>query len=657
MFVKDRKQRGFTLVEMLIAMTVTLLIMAGLAQTFSVIGTRIRETTVEVGLSTKLRGVAMQLRNDLEYRTVQNISFDRGQEDGYFVYYEGPVADVTTSVAIGREDVSKWGDFDDYIAFTAQAPPGAYFTGSVPKFIADGTGTDMTPVTIRSEYAEIIYWIGPTYNETGGAFSIDTIPPLPVSGTLPTAVPVPNRLQLHRRVLLIRPDLNNNTMSWGEPYLQLPAAYQAGAWANNIATAGWLTGMAKIHQMCDLSVSRITQSALSGSIGWDQPRTEIRANSLKDLSRPENRFAHVRMPLPTTGVAKSTLPLLAMGNPSALSALPTPAASGVARANTNPAWAFGSPHLLQGFLLPDFALGLKQEYQVPQTAADLTSQTTTYGYAMPAGWGGDRRGEDVVLDDMLGFDVKLFDRSTALVMLPGDDGNPGNNQTGAGSWQFMGEANSDDVLITPNDPGYRYFFDANLDWDGTDDSSIAVRSAQNHPTGAANNDPLLISRGAFVDLGYATLRGGNVRARMDPMIQTMPTNVGVNARLLLESEFSGAVYDDNTGALDHMRSLRLSGKYGYSTVTGGARWYQPVFDTWSVEYSEGFPFEFDTTYNTMVWPIPTGTVPRAPIAGELDAMGSAVPPFQSQPAAIQVTLRIEDKRSRQIRQLTVSENL
>lgn len=653
MLRKEKVQRqGFTLVEMLIAMTVTLLMMAGLAQTFSVIGSRIRETTVEVGLSTKLRGVAMQLRNDLEYRTVQNISFDRGQENGYFVYYEGPVADATTSFAIGREDVSKWGDFDDYLAFTAQAPPGAYFTGSVPQFVLDQTGSDTTPVTIRSQYAEVIYWVSPTYTETGGAFSIDVIPPLPASGTLPTVVPVPNRLQLHRRVLLIRPDLN----VVGTNQIYLPTAYQPGAWVNNIANSGWSTGLAKIHQMCDLSISRQKQKAPSGSIGWDQPLNTIQANSLKDLSRPENRFAHVRMPLPTTGIAKTTLPLLALGNPSALAALPTPAASGSARANTNPAWAFGSPHLLAGFLLPDFELGVKQEYQVPQTTATLSSQTTAFGYAMPAGWGGDRRGEDVVLDDMLGFDVKLFDRSTTLVMLPGDDANPGNNRTGANSWEFMGEANSDDVLISPNDPGFRYFFDGNLDWNGTDDSSLAARSAQNHPGGAANSDPLLISRGSFVDLGYATLRGGNVRARMDPMVQAMPANVAGNSRLLLESEFSGVVYDDNTGAIDHLSSLRLSGKYGYSSATGGARWYQPVFDTWAVEYSEGFPFDYDTTYNTMVWPIPTGTVPTVPIGGELDAIGSAVPPFQSKPAAIQVTLRIEDKRSRQIRQLTVSEN-
>src|SRR5690606_8643773 len=90
---------------------------------------------------------------------------------GYFEINEGPLYDYSNQADFG-DFVTVVGDWDDVISFTARNPNEPF----VGRFVVNGN-----PTTIQSEYAEIIWWA--------------------------RRVPGTNRITLHRRALLIRPDL------------------------------------------------------------------------------------------------------------------------------------------------------------------------------------------------------------------------------------------------------------------------------------------------------------------------------------------------------------------------------------------------------------------------------------------------------------------
>lgn len=256
---------AFTLVELLIAMTVTLLLMATLAKVFGTIGKSIQEGRAQVTMSSKLRNLSFRLRSELGGRTADArppLSAASGQ--GYFQYYEGPLTESTfgnfgaepiriresDQVAIGAgtgddtdgdgvsdyfdPDIEKsgtyrrfaqFGDIDDYVAFTAEARGDDWFTGKVPRYLVDDSvdldangsidsaaeqRLAMEPTVIRSKFAEIIMWASP-------AWETDEVTNELLLANHPSAMPmyqdrdenlIPDQVVLHQRILLIRPDLN-----------------------------------------------------------------------------------------------------------------------------------------------------------------------------------------------------------------------------------------------------------------------------------------------------------------------------------------------------------------------------------------------------------------------------------------------------------------
>lgn len=364
---------GFTLVELMIAMTITLLLMAGLAKSFTVIGESMKKGRSQVSLSSKLRGLSFRLRSDLRSRTLNvkpPIETEAGQ--GYFMYYEGPLTEhsfgmygaspqrrlndgsvaypyapkesTTVNNAYNNRETgptyrrhSRFGDLDDYVAFTAEAPEGEWFTGKVPAYLVDDTAADpMAPTVIRSKFAEIIIWASPRWQ-------VDPATNALMTAAHPSAMPlyrdenndyVPDNVVLHQRTLLIRPDLNverviplAGTLSFASNVLRpqgnnvnpyfVPAAlrqvYPIGT-TNLSATPGvnslfpnyahtgsandntlmfqsnWLVGMAPLHQFFDLSLRRIVHPRTGEPTGY------VAANSMQDLVQPHNRFGHVRYP-------------------------------------------------------------------------------------------------------------------------------------------------------------------------------------------------------------------------------------------------------------------------------------------------------------------------------------------------------------------------
>ncbi len=697
---------GFTLAEMLIAMAVTLLMMAALAKSFGVIGESVRDGRAKVELTAIARDVTLRINDELSRCTVPlTPPTTENSGSGYFLYYEGPLTDATSALLGRRADPAavtddptnfldtRYGDLDDYLAFTAVAPEGHWFRGKVPRFVLDqktaeinGNAYDSTnfpgepndPIMITSKYAEIVYFASPEYATSasgGGAIyeydNDDEGNPIyvDVEGN-----GLPDRVQLHRRVLLIRPDLNLSNPNSVRPDLSLsaddialgsfvpPLEFNIGGddveylapdiWDSDntsgvipsiktVADHGisveqfanaWLIGMAPVHQQCDLSVRRVTDRR-------GRPTNRIAANSLGDLTKPENRFAHVRMPGNRFigGNTFTSMPLLALGGtPPILNPVgnPTPPVLPA------PGGVVIKPRRMSGFLRPEFVLG--QDYTHTDVVGD--------------GWGLDRMGEDILATNVLGFDVKAFDPGVRSFITSGVDGSFGSSSVAA-----AGSTASDDVLVTPNDLAFRE----------------ALASLGSVSPG---------QQGGFVDLFYPFNAGGTVRgfgARSSDAFGNGQTTIteGVFRGQLdtpmsgLSSAFRLPASATNRNAF-YSRGLYKSGR----VITARDRrviLMQPAYDTYTDHYErDGFlqtfpsrngnpngPFGTMWYFNEANGTFPTG-YSRDPDLGSngIDDGGAfgvddaleqeTESPFGSPLRAVRVSVRLENPATRQIQQMS-----
>lgn len=367
-----RVRSGFTLIEVMIAVTVTLLMMLGLAQMFKVLGDSMNKGRAGLELNNRLRGVMHRIRTDLDLVTAPaRPPLATGMGKGYLKYYEGPASDYTFA---NNPILNRFGDMDDIWMATVKAED-TWFTGKVPRFIAEQRAPTSAAeledlVTIASQYAEIIVYAQPLVSAQGNPARD---PVLMVSNPLlfedvNPADGVPDSFRLHYRALLIRPDLNlpNGLLP------SLPAENVMVARPQTGPTGGLLPSpqcdMSRIFQYCDLSIRRVDHFGVSS----------VAANSLEDLANPANRFAHVMHPLNPPAVW--SMPVLALG----------PAIAGFQGSNPTVA---GS-----GFLHPAYVLH------------------------------GNRTGEDVLATDLLAFDVRAYDPSAPIIryddltLRPGDPG-------------------------------------------------------------------------------------------------------------------------------------------------------------------------------------------------------------------------------------------
>jgi prepilin-type N-terminal cleavage/methylation domain-containing protein len=224
-------RRGMTLIEMLVALTATLLLMAAIAQAFSAFGNAITDSRSVLELDARMRSVAWRLRSDLAGATARMLppaSADAGE--GYFEIIEGSAkdSDAAAGTPVGPAD------HDDVLLFTARSAE-TPFIGRVPG--SGGATTD----TFESTLAEIAWFARPTPNSSN-----------------------PQTYTLYRKQLLVmgyvgtNPFLaGNNTMPW------------------STASSSW-TGYFDLP--CDVSVR------LEG--------TTLFPNTLADLTRRECRFMH-----------------------------------------------------------------------------------------------------------------------------------------------------------------------------------------------------------------------------------------------------------------------------------------------------------------------------------------------------------------------------
>jgi prepilin-type N-terminal cleavage/methylation domain-containing protein len=206
-------RRGFTLVEMMIAMVITLMVVYAMVEAFRWIGEATTEGRATIELSGQLRQARFRLEDDLARCTAPLVPWKltAGNGKGYVEVIEGSVGhDNNTPLNPGRylvrnasgqltyasfnfndpNDTSRigwwslFGDLDDIIMFTAR-------NDSVPfrgRYVNPMTGTT---VMIESNLAEIIWWA--ELNDTSA----------PYGEWNPGET-----FTIRRRVLLVRPDLN-----------------------------------------------------------------------------------------------------------------------------------------------------------------------------------------------------------------------------------------------------------------------------------------------------------------------------------------------------------------------------------------------------------------------------------------------------------------
>ena len=342
-------RRGMTLVEMLVALTATLVLMTAVAQIFSVFGDSISGSRALLDLDGRMRSTAWRLRSDLAgatARTLPPLGPDGGE--GYVEIIEGPAtdADAAAGMAVGHAD------HDDVIMLTTRNTD-VPFLGRAPS-LGDPLIQNQNNM-FESTLAEVAWFA----RRTPGAGNPETYTlyrrQLLVMGYVGTE-PFQSTFGSNNRLPVPMTDSGNTFISADNP------------WANYY------------NLPCDVS-ARFERS-LSGNF--------LYPNTLADLTRRENRFMH--NVLGTTSVT----------------AFP---------------YAF-------------------VDHQAATPEPGLIFDTTQ------------RQGEDVILTNVIAFDVRVFDPGAPVFVTSGNTaivpGDPGftNTPSASGAYVDLGHGESTNSLLT-----------------------------------------------------------------------------------------------------------------------------------------------------------------------------------------------------------------
>ncbi len=665
-----RFRKGLTLIEVLIATTLTLLLMLALAQGFKTLSDGVTQGRSKIHLSDQLRGIMLLLKSDLSSMTTDASSPQSHLEGpGYFKYFDGGLTDLTAILAnrVSVGDVSavtpvdpndpnswsetvkdlvvtsssKWGDIDDILMFTAKAKSGESFRGKIPraflKFheINNALQNSLPPpysvndadweeeVTISSEFAEIVWFMIPLQQ-------LDTGVVVPSNITIADVIGpdgMPRRIGLCRRVLLIRPDLNivpppsfrPLNVSNSEFYVRPPNINNSSnnpAISTPFVPSNYRAILQNAYKRCDLSVTVQAINSDQDQASSPPQMLVYKTNSLSDLTDPINRFAHGAYPIPTNGThtAGTTLPLLFLSNGLEASRNATNIVRqfhGVGQ-DTDPLYD-------QGFIPESF---MRSRYRRTDPTDPSTRQL-------------EPTLEELVASNIVSFDIRAFDSTVAQLFHPGADGN-----WGAANFDDNGD-NTDD-----NAP--------EAAWRGTDDLTVSPTDPGYWALMARNNGAFVLeaSRGAYVDLGWG-FKGLGLPV-MSSFIQSSTVRSPTVVEFLT-SDFSG------TSAFGASRFLAFGGDFAFTPNSVFV--YQNSYDTWTTQYEAdgeqdglGPSHRAMTSYRVH----PRGLSRLGAIVPSItqDPLVSDVPPpYPSKLTSIQATIRVEDTTASNLQQLSLIHGL
>ncbi len=334
--------RGFTLIEMLVSLAITLIMMGAVVTLFGVVSESVSKSRSLIETSDRLRAAREVIQQDLQGATASltpPLSPENGQ--GYFEIIEGQSSDGglhSTGQLVGfNTPEAMFGDCDDVLMFTVRSRSGPF----LGKFAGAGGSR-----VIESPTAEVIYFLvqdGPIIDATANP---------------------PTRLcTLYRRVLLIAPSLDATAAPFVTP-------------ANSFHTAN------------DISVRY-----------ENAPAIKLIPNTLGDLTKRENRFAHF---------------------------------------NTGTYGLF--PFLVDTEISPNVRFTSVNTPAQPASWPPGRPEQNAYLRPFVA----ERLGDDVLLTNVIAFDVRVWDsqaelrESNGLVSTPSDPGWAGGAMVGSGAYVDLG---------------------------------------------------------------------------------------------------------------------------------------------------------------------------------------------------------------------------
>lgn len=418
--VSQPAPRAITLVEMLISMAVTLVMMAAVVNLFANIGAGVRNRRASMELGSQLRMARARLFKDLAGATSAarpKLPSD-DHDDGYLEIIEGVYSDKNPSALIdgntanGELDYTTslvpsgsdpqiiidgntadafqrptptenevtnggaLGDYDDILALTVRSESEP-FQGRLPVWQdPDGPGPEpfqWVVTIIESDLAEVIW------------YSVEN----PADGSLGE----PGMRTVYRRVLLIAPWVDEL------PPQEIPSSPSYSALDRAKALA-----LDRIYyQLSDISFRQVIEINDPNDAS-DDAISRV-PNTLSDLTKRENRFSHDRFRFPylmETRAIRNDPNTTRNNFPEYF----RPINGSSQRPFFHP---FGLPFEWDETESGDF----DEVDEIPTTppGENFNNGNPTVG--------SDRKGEDVMLNDVLAFDLRVYDPGAPLVSISG----------------------------------------------------------------------------------------------------------------------------------------------------------------------------------------------------------------------------------------------
>ncbi|MDB5387725.1 MAG: Verru Chthon cassette protein [Planctomycetaceae bacterium] len=460
-------RRGFTLVEMMVAMALVLLMMVMFAEIFTLATGSMSKQKSLSELDQRQRTVSTILRNDLQDRTFFNLTPFHKANSALSLTDPNFINPALRSgyFYISENDLDN--DVDDVLQFTVLRKVGKLFYGRTKELLANGppSGTIQNPNQPESDDGMFANGIPGAQNNNAGA-----------SPEAEIAYFVRNGI-LYRRILLIRNPLGSVEQPMSTPIggmMPIPSfrMFRPGIYPGSYVNGGtnFLNDFdySATYDFASKQIELLAHSRLANTSSFDPFA----------LGLSNNRFGF--NPL-------SGNPLEYM-----ISSVPGDPLNFLGRftheetSHIQFGWP-GDPGPNQGpdgaFLTMDDTFGSGSDtnpYTRPNLALSPDGVVINTTTGNPAYQGGPRQGEDMLLTNVIGFDIKVWDPRGG----PGRDGQPGIagvNDDGANGvddpFGELGSPNSDDgAFVDIGNNGRFGFYSQSNNW-----------NANFGPRGPANN--------------------------------------------------------------------------------------------------------------------------------------------------------------------------
>jgi prepilin-type N-terminal cleavage/methylation domain-containing protein len=701
---------AFTLVEMLVAMAITLVMMGAVVTLFANITNSVRDRRAVIEISGQLRHARNMLQQDLQGATCPGLTWRRPEENqGYIEIIEGPYREGNASILLDYDPTTNKNppasDNPEIDHTTSIIPTSNLLDTTIPaksKWVTDGAGLgdgdDILMLTVRNEHEPFVgnmpSNVRPTNAPNANANRFADWGPQTIESPLAEVVwyavenpgfedqnytdkynhffGEPGMRTIYRRTLLIAPWVNpyrlvDNNGNVHETFTE-PSSNGGKTFNAKPGLVRVLPNFVKVQngdraiaaliafqERYDLSVRLEFDPLLDPDISDPTKggRWTIVANTLGDLTKRENRYEHHSfVPSPPAplqpgrfypfaaastgnGYSGGSANLIMVNDPELQISNP-PSVNALATANLTT--SFGDTGVVGSFTVTTAGKGYPARPFAYVNGASNTLATARImldddGEVVQVIPGlvplsGSRRGEDVMLSDALAFDLRVYDPGAPLF----------------GVRETPGNANSDiRVVLEPSDPAWWRAYEHS-------DNMNAVGSASGSNLIGNNNATYpFVGQGAYVDLGYG-------------FIATRTTPAGAAAPPALPAPAFANAYSSATKPW-FFSARPLSHVNGNALAPGYA-----VYDTWSFHYeNDGVDEDGDGIvdqgtnglddkgyyYDTLSKTIKYG----GPINGP-DDVGEreTAPPYDKPLRGVQAILRVYERDSRQIRQVSVTQH-